>query len=119
MAEESSEAARLDRAWWLASPGCLLVATSCSVHGRAAGSCDTTTSARDYEDRRGRRRRRKARGERFLFSGRLSEVSCGRVSLLGDEVLRFGMGNDNRRCALLGLELELLGQADADATEVE
>jgi hypothetical protein len=39
--------------------------------------------------------------------------------VLRHEVLCFRMRNDDRGCALLGLELKLLGDAHADATEVE
>src|SRR6266511_5714365 len=37
----------------------------------------------------------------------------------GDEVLRLGVGDDDRRGALLGHEVELLGEGDADALDVE
>src|SRR5262245_28749553 len=37
----------------------------------------------------------------------------------GDEVLRLGVGDDDRRRALLRHEVELLGEADADALDVE
>ena len=36
-----------------------------------------------------------------------------------DEVLRLGVGDDDRRGALLGLELELLGELHADAVQLE
>ena len=37
----------------------------------------------------------------------------------GDEVLGLGVGDDDRRGALLGFELELLGELHADAVELE
>src|ERR1700730_2244962 len=38
---------------------------------------------------------------------------------LGDEVLRLGVWDDDGRRALLGLELELLGDSDADTAELK
>ena len=94
--------------------------TSRSIHERAAGSFDAKTSELEYADRRCRRPATEgAAAIAVWLLARPSELSRGRARLLGDEVLRFGVGNDDRGCALLGFELELLGQADADATEVE
>src|SRR5262245_9806337 len=44
-------------------------------------------------------------------------VSGGRRS--GDEVLRLGVGDDDRRRALLRHQVELLCEGDADALDVE